>query len=155
MVDQEITLHRIPAAGDLDKPAVHPHARDGHLILGKRAGLIGTDDRGRAQGFHRSQATDERMPLDHLLHTQRQADGHNGRQAFRYGGDGQADRHHEQTHNHFVINIGKTGFKNTHREHQGAHHQTGISQGSTQCFKTFLQRCFFFLHALQHASNQP
>ena len=79
----EFANRRIAAAGDRNELPVHPHPRDSHFILGQGAGLIRADHRGGAQGFDRGQPADQGMALDHLPHTQRQADGHHCRQALR------------------------------------------------------------------------
>ncbi len=63
----------------------------GHLVLGQGAGLVGADDAGAAQGFHRLQTANEGVALDHLAHAHRQIHGDDRREPLGHGGDGEAD----------------------------------------------------------------
>ncbi len=68
---------------------------DGHLILGKGAGLVGADGLRAAEGLDGRKLADNRLALGHLGHAERKHDGHDGDQALGNGGDGERDRDHK------------------------------------------------------------
>ena len=68
---------------------------DGHLVLGKRAGLVGADGLRAAEGLDGRKLADNRLALGHLGHAKRQHDGHDGDQALGDGGDGKRDGDHK------------------------------------------------------------
>ncbi|OIQ77389.1 hypothetical protein GALL_409160 [mine drainage metagenome] len=89
-------LRRVARAADRERtPIRQPHVSDRHFITGKRAGLVGTDDIGRAQGLHRRKLPHDGTACRHALHADRQRDGERHRQPLRYDGHHLADRHHE------------------------------------------------------------
>lgn len=49
------------------------HLGHTHLVGGESAGLVRTDDRGAAQGFHRGQASDNGVLLGHTAGTKSEA----------------------------------------------------------------------------------
>ena len=51
---------------------------DGHLVLGKGAGLVGADGLRAAEGLDGRELADNRLALGHLGHAKRQHDGHDG-----------------------------------------------------------------------------
>jgi len=74
---------------------MQPACRDllyGHLVLGEGAGLVGTDDRHAAQGFHGGKPADDGVSPGHARHADRQHDRHGGGQALRNRPDGQSHR---------------------------------------------------------------
>ena len=68
---------------------------DGHLVLGKGAGLVGADGLCAAEGLDGRELADNRLALGHLGHAERQHDGHDGNQALGDGGDGERDGDHK------------------------------------------------------------
>ena len=68
---------------------------DGHLVLGKGAGLVGADGLRAAEGLDGRKLADNRLALGHLGHAERQHDGHDGDQALGDGGDGKRDGDHK------------------------------------------------------------
>ena len=68
---------------------------DGHLVLGKGAGLVGADGLRAAEGLDGRKLADNRLALGHLGHAERQHDGHDGDQALRDGSDGERDSDHK------------------------------------------------------------
>ncbi len=71
------------------------HGSHRHLVAGQRPGLVGADDRHRAEGLDRRQLADDGVAPRHALHADRQGDGHDSRQAFGDRRDRQADHDHE------------------------------------------------------------
>lgn len=53
--------------------SVGAHLGHTHLVGGECAGLVGADDRGAAQGFHRRQASDNGVLLGHTAGTKSEA----------------------------------------------------------------------------------
>lgn len=53
--------------------SVGAHLGHTHLVGGECAGLVGADDRGAAQGFHRGQASDNGVLLGHTAGTKSEA----------------------------------------------------------------------------------
>ena len=68
---------------------------DGHLVLGKRAGLIRADGLRAAERLDSRKLADNRLALGHLGHAERQHDGHDGDQALGDGSDGERDGDHK------------------------------------------------------------
>ena len=68
---------------------------DGHLVLGKRAGLVRADGLRAAECLDSRKLADDRLALCHLGHAERQHDGHDGDQALGDGGDGERDGDHK------------------------------------------------------------
>ena len=68
---------------------------DGHLVLGKGAGLVGADGLRAAEGLDGRKLADNRLALGHLGHAERQHDGHDGDQALGDGSDGERDSDHK------------------------------------------------------------
>jgi len=161
----EFTHRLVTGAGNVKELTIHPDFCHGHFVLGQGAGLIGADDSGGAERFHRRKPPDEGVALHHLAHPQRQADGDNRGQAFRHCCNRQADGNHEQFNNFFQTFLGgehlqegqigaAKGADKANQEDQGAYCQGGVSQQFTKLGKAFLERSFLFLHALQHGGNQ-
>ena len=78
-VRKKVTLGGIPFAGNFNGLIIHPKARNRHFVLGKSAGFIGTNHGRRPERLNGSKTADQGMALDHLSHSQGEADGHNGR----------------------------------------------------------------------------
>ena len=68
---------------------------DGHLVLGKRAGLVGADGLRAAESLDGRELADDCLALGHLGHAKRQHDGHDGDQALGDGSDGERDGNHK------------------------------------------------------------
>ena len=68
---------------------------DGHLVLGKGAGLVGADGLRAAKGLDGRELADNRLALGHLGHAKRQHDGHDGDQTLGDGSDGERDSDHK------------------------------------------------------------
>ena len=71
--------------------ARRPELRDGHLVAGERAGLVGVDDRRRAEGLDRGQAAHDGAPARHAPDADGQGDRDDRRQALGDRGDRQRD----------------------------------------------------------------
>ena len=87
-------FRRVTGATDLQRARGQHHLHGGHLVAREGAGLVRADHRDGAQGFHRGQTPHDGVFARHAASAQGQHDGHDGRQAFRDGRDGQA--HHRQ-----------------------------------------------------------
>ncbi len=142
------SIRRCPVT--LRKLSIHPHAGDGHLVLGEGAGLIGADDGGRTEGLDRRQAADEGMAVDHLAHAQGQADGDHGRQAFGHGGDGQADGDHEHT----PSGVDEPAQPSQIGEDQSDRPPAQPNPGSCPARPGALQGSGFLLDGLKHLGDQ-
>ena len=68
---------------------------DGHLVLGKGAGLVGADGLRAAKGLDGGKLADDRLALGHLGHAERKHDGHDGDQALGDSGNGERDGDHK------------------------------------------------------------
>ena len=68
---------------------------DGHLVLGKRAGLVRADGLRAAERLDSRKLADDCLALGHLGHAERKDDGHDGDQALGDGGDGERDGDHK------------------------------------------------------------
>lgn len=68
---------------------------DGHLVLGKRAGLVRADGLRAAECLDSRKLADNRLALGHLGHAERKDDSHDGDQALGDGGDGERDGDHK------------------------------------------------------------
>ena len=79
-----------------DNRAAGPQFGHGHRVFGQRAGLVGADHRGAAQGFHGRQVADDGAALGHAADADGQGNAHGSRQALRDGADGQ--RHGRDQH---------------------------------------------------------
>ena len=79
------------AAVELDFTGCDPQPAHRHSVLGQRAGLVGKDDRGRAQRFDRRQPLDQRVLPRHAPHAARERERRDDRQALGDGGDRERD----------------------------------------------------------------
>ena len=68
---------------------------DGHLVLGKRAGLVRADGLRAAESLDGRELADNRLALGHFGHAERKHDSHDGNQTLRDGGDGKRDGDHK------------------------------------------------------------
>mmetsp|Transcript_18113 Transcript_18113/g.45606 ORF Transcript_18113/g.45606 Transcript_18113/m.45606 type:complete len:286 (-) Transcript_18113:502-1359(-) len=83
---RDVVLGQLPAAA-----RHHRHLDDAHLVGGQRAGLVGADHGGAAQGLHTGQRAHDGVVCGHAPRAQRQARGHHRRQAL---GDGRHSQRH-------------------------------------------------------------
>ena len=95
---QDLPVGSVAGAGHLEGPRRRPQPPDRHLVLGERAGLVGADDGGAAEGLHGRQPADDRPAAGHPRDPDRQGDGDRRRQALGDGADGQRDRCGEHLH---------------------------------------------------------
>ena len=86
----------IACSAEADAAARSDQSTHGHFIPGERAGLVGSDDSRRTQGFHGREMAHDGIALRHPLHTERQHCGNDGRQAFGHRSDRQ--RHTKNEH---------------------------------------------------------
>ena len=91
-------LGRIAHPGDVDAPRGRHHALDRHLAAGQRAGLVGGDDRGRPQRFHRRQLLDDGLLARHAAHAHGQHHRQDGWQPLGHGGHGQRYAQQQDLH---------------------------------------------------------
>ncbi|MNK80316.1 hypothetical protein D3C87_1000230 [compost metagenome] len=73
----------------------HEDFLDGHLVAREGTGLVGADDRHRAQGFGGGEATDEGAPAGHAAHADGEHDGDHDGKALGHGGHRERDGHVE------------------------------------------------------------
>ncbi len=102
-LEKELVVRLMRRCGArLDSPVrrhggcVGPHEQraDGHAIQRERAGLVRTDERGRAECLDRVQATHERVVLRHPAYSQRERHGDDRRQPL--GDGGHCERHGDE-----------------------------------------------------------
>ncbi|MNM61583.1 hypothetical protein D3C81_728870 [compost metagenome] len=145
---QNVPYRLVPFARHFQRPSFQPHPGNGHFVLGQRAGLIRTDNRGATQGLHRRQLADDRLALDHTLHAQRQCDRHDGRQTFRNSRNGQTDPGKE----HAVCRLSLQDPQQHHNNGQAKRH---VNQNFAELLQTPLQRGFLDLGILDQISDFP
>ncbi len=75
------------AAVQFDFARCDPEPAHRHPVFGQRAGLVGENDRGRAQRFDRRQPFDQRVLPRHAPHAARERQCRHDRQALRDRGD--------------------------------------------------------------------
>jgi len=76
---------------DVDDSVVEPHMGDGHSVLGKRTGLVGTDGGGGSERLDGFKILDETVLSRHTLGGQGQAHGDSGQKTFWHVGDNDTD----------------------------------------------------------------
>ena len=135
------------ARGGKTPAAVEQPAR-GHLVEGQRAGLVGADHRGRAQGFHRRQFFDDRAILRHAVHADRQRYRHHCRQALGDGGHCQGNGGDDGLHQ-------RVAAQNAEHENQRHHHAGDDGEALAQPVELHLQRGGGFLRCFQQAGDAP
>ena len=122
------------------------HRLDRHLVLGQGAGFVRADHRGAAEGLDRPQPADQRMALHHPLHAQRQSDGHDRRQSFRYGGDRQAYGRQERLHQLAPA----PPLQSEHHRHK---HEAQVHDPFAELLEPLLERRGLLLDLLDHPGN--
>ena len=142
-----LALGLVALPGHFQQLPVGPEPAGGHLVLGEGAGLVRADDRGAAEGFDRGQLPDEGVPLDHLLHAEREADRDDGRQALGHRGDGEADRGHEHLED-------VAALEHADEEHERADDERGDAQPPSQLRELLLQRGVLVLLLLEHRRDE-
>lgn len=95
LLEMKFPLCLVAAAGDVVEPPTGIDFLDGHLILRERACFVRADDGGASKRLDGGQLADDRVPLNHTPHADRQSDSNHGRQAFRDSADRQRNRRHE------------------------------------------------------------
>ena len=95
-LEAHFAVRPVAFAGDFVALAGDVERAHGHFAHRQRAGLVGADDRRRAERFDRGQLAHERAAAGHAQHAERERDGDDGGQPFRHGGHGEAHRGHEQ-----------------------------------------------------------
>ena len=84
---QDRAVLLVAGAFDLEPVAAGQHGGRGHRVQRQRAGLVGVDDGGPAQGLHVRQRLDDRLGLHQAARSRRQHGLHERRQAGRDGRD--------------------------------------------------------------------
>ena len=120
------------------------HRFDRHFIHRQGAGFIRADDRHCAQRFHRRQLANDGLATRHGLYAKRKDDGNDGRQAFRHGGNGEADKRQHQFRNR---HIPEQEAKDKQRHH---HHQDSDEDGLTELIHLHHQRRAVFFNVGHH-----
>ena len=95
-VEAHLPVRPVAFTADLEAPIVYIQRTHGHLPDRQRAGLVGADDRGRAQRFDRRQFTHQRAAARHAQYAEPERNRDDRGQSLRHGGHRQADRGHEQ-----------------------------------------------------------
>ena len=134
--------------GDGEGLSVRPEERAGHLVLGKRARLVRADHRRAPEGLHGREPADEGVALDHLAHSQREADGDDRRQPLRNRGDREAHRgeeHHQDV----------AALHDPHEEHHGADGERRDAQPPAHLGELLLQRGRFVDRFFQDRGDEP
>ena len=90
-LDVQVGIRCVPRLGDGHPSLRQPGLHDRHLVPGQRAGLVGADDRRRAEGLDRLQIPDEDVALRHLLGTPREGQRDGRQQGLGDEGDGDPD----------------------------------------------------------------
>ena len=164
--DEELSARAVAFAGDAEPLAAGPRLDHGHLVLRQRAGLVRADHRGAAQRLDGGEFADQRMVLDHPLHPQGEADGHDRRQAFGNGGDGEAHRGHEQIDDVLLLGlqivqeaavqgVGEVRVpEQAIDEHQRADGEARRSEDLPQMLELLLQRRVLGLERLDHLGDE-
>ncbi len=152
-----LDLHRLVAAFEVDVAhrlvavAVHAIAGVGgddgfhrHLVHGQGAGFIRADHGHRAQGFNRRQLADDGPLARHRLYAQREDDGDNRWQTFRYGGYRQANQGEQQlAHRDLAEHQAEDKQRGHHRQNDG-------EDRFTQLVHLHQQRGAVFFNARHH-----
>ncbi len=89
-----VAFRFVADAEEVEGGAWRPHVLDHHAPLCEGAGLVGGQDRHRAQCLHCGKPPHESVPVRHPPRTQCQGQGDHGRQGFRDGRHGEADGRH-------------------------------------------------------------
>ena len=123
-----------------------PHAADGHLVFGKSAGLVGTNDAGGTERFDGTEATDDGPPGGHALHADGEGDGHGDWETLRDQRDHLADGDHEHVGGGQAA-VGTEGHDGD-EENEGA-----CDEGATELGETEFERGFGFDGGVGEASD--
>jgi len=117
-----LTDWRVADAGHGAAAGRGDHADDGHFTARERAGLVGGNDRSRAERLDRGQLLDHGMVPGHALHAQRQHHRQDRRKTFRH-------RRHRQRYpeQHHADDIGcgshMANDQDRHDHRDGDHHR--------------------------------
>ena len=95
---EDFSLRLISYTADRVNPAQCVDFLHCHLVLGEGAGLVRTDDGGRAQGFNRRQVADDGAAAGHARDADRQRYGQRRGQSLRDSADRQGNCRHERIH---------------------------------------------------------
>ena len=90
-VPVELPFRGISRAGDFEALPLQDEGAHGHLVPGQGPGLVGADDRGRAERLDGGEPAHQRAHPGHALHAHRQRHRRHGGQALGDRGDGQRD----------------------------------------------------------------
>ena len=86
-----------------DALAVDIDALNGHLVLGERAGLVGTDHRHAAEAFNRLQVLDYGVFLSHFLGAHCLNDGDDRAERLRNSRNRKRNSKHERIDNRLAL----------------------------------------------------
>ncbi len=117
VVTPEIANGVVPYARDVEQPAADEDFPDSHLISRERPRLVGADYGSAAQGLHSREAPDDGSAPGSPLHADGQGAGHDGRQGFGDGRDGEAHPPDE----HFQHRVAS---EDAHADNAGGDHET-------------------------------
>ena len=92
---RHLALRGIAFAGDLECAVGCLDGCHHHLVSRERTGLVGADHGNRTDRLDRRQTAHDRVAPGHCLHAYGERDRHDGREPFRYCGDGNTDYDHE------------------------------------------------------------
>ena len=119
---------------------------DLHLVLGERAGLVGTDDRGGAHGLAGMHTTHQVVVFQHLAHTQRQRQRHTHWQALGHRHHDKRDCQHHGLDK--ILGIGNQALAATDQElgqtaqhQQAGHHIAAAGNRVPQAVELLGERC--------------
>jgi hypothetical protein len=113
----------------------------------------------------RRQLADQRMALDHLLHPEREADRHDGRQAFGHCRDRQADRGHEEVDDVLLLGLQPASEADLEHvdearvaeqavdQHDRADRETRGAEHLAELLQLLLQRRVLVLVGLDHLGD--
>ncbi|MNM73125.1 hypothetical protein D3C81_848430 [compost metagenome] len=144
-IGADVAQRRVADAADIEYLAGADHSLHGHFVAGQGPGLVRADHRHRAEGFHRRQTADDRLPLRHALHAEGEGDGHERRQALGDRRGHQGDHHHEHVLRRFAAPEG------AEQEGHGADGEDGDGQHAPEAVDLLQQRSGRLVDAAEHA----
>ena len=102
-----------------DRTVGHPDLDDRHFVSGESSGLVGADERGRAERFHGFEMPYECAALCHPLGAHGKREGDGGQQALWDNGHGDADSKQETVGGRCAEQQRDREERNAHRDGDG------------------------------------
>jgi hypothetical protein len=148
----DLSLRRVPNAGDARAARGGDHPLDGHLRPGQGPGLVRADHRRRPQRLHGRQVLDDGVVLCHPLHAHGQHHRQDRRQPLGHGRHRQ--RHAEQQDGDDIGGAADVGD-----QQDGAHHHDGDdddrdAQHAPDASDFLLERCRLLGSGLEHLCDR-